>query len=223
MTKRVRRLSVHDGYEKWSATYDRTPNPLVALDRRHTMKVLRPRRGERILDAGCGTGSHLGHMVLAESRPVGLDLSHGMLRVARRKAPSVPLAQANLNDPLPVRSRRFKGVLCALVGEHLTNLSLLFHSFFDCLFTGGRLVFSVFHPEMAAAGIEANFEKDGVEYRLGAFRYSVDDYLTLIDEAGFRNLNYEEFCGDERLAKEIPAAAKYLNRLLLLVIEAHKN
>jgi SAM-dependent methyltransferase len=137
-----------------------------------------------------------------------------MLRVAQRKAPSVPLAQANLNDRLPVQRDMFKCVLCALVGEHIENLLLLFRGFSECLIPGGRLVFSVFHPEMAAAGIEANFERDGVEYRLGALRYRVDDYL---------NLAFREFCGDDALVAEIPSAVKYLKRPLLLVIHANKN
>ncbi len=37
---------------------DRTENPLIALDRRYTLKLLGPRPGERVLDAACGTGAH---------------------------------------------------------------------------------------------------------------------------------------------------------------------
>lgn len=37
MKQRVERPGVCTGYDLWSETYDRTPNPLVALDRRHTM------------------------------------------------------------------------------------------------------------------------------------------------------------------------------------------
>ena len=51
MAKKIERPSVRAGYDQWSETYDHTPNPLVALDRRHTMQLLRPRTGERILDA----------------------------------------------------------------------------------------------------------------------------------------------------------------------------
>ncbi|TMB21891.1 MAG: class I SAM-dependent methyltransferase [Deltaproteobacteria bacterium] len=223
MSMRVRRPGVRDGYDAWSTTYDETPNPLVALDRRYTMRLLEPRPSERILDAGCGTGAYLRLILLAGSSPFGLDLSRGMLRVARRRLPSVPLAQANLDDPLPVRGWVFDAVLCALVGEHLENVSLLFREFSASLVAGGRLIFSVFHPEMAAAGIEANFEREGVEYRLGARRYSVDDYVDAVDRSGFRGLRVHEFCGDAALADEIPWAAKYLSRPLLLTVEARKT
>jgi SAM-dependent methyltransferase len=221
--KRIERLTVREGYDRWSAQYDRTPNPLVALDRRHTVPLLRPRRGERLLDAGCGTGAHLEWMLAAGSRPVGLDLSHGMLQVSRRKYATVPLAQADLNTPLPVRRDRFDAVLCALVGEHLTNLALLFREFHACLAPGGRLIFSVFHPELAAAGIEANFEHAGTEYRLGAQRHTVADYLQLIAQAGFRDVDRHEFCGDEALVQELPDARKYLGRPLLLAVVALKK
>src|SRR5262249_35476471 len=126
MNKKIQRPGVRAGYDQWSETYDTTSNPLVALDRRHTLTLLRPRAGERILAAGCGTGWNLRSLVLAASRPAGIDFSRGMLTTARRHMPSVPLAQADLNQTLPVRERVFDAVLCALVGEHLTNLPLTF-------------------------------------------------------------------------------------------------
>ena len=223
MSKKVERPGVRDGYDRWSQTYDHTPNPLVALDRRYTLKLLRPAQHERILDAGCGTGAHLSLMIRCGSSPLGLDLSRGMLKVTRTKFPSVPLAQADLNDQLPVRSHAFDAVLCALVSEHLSNLSLLFREIRNCLVAGGRFIFSAFHPEMAAAGIEANFERDGTEYRLGALRHTVADYLNLMDRARLRNLKVREFYGDDQLVREIPWAGKYLRRPLLLTVEAQRS
>ncbi len=223
MSKRVQRPGVRAGYDQWSETYDTTANPLVALDRRYTLTLLRPGVGERILDAGCGTGWNLRSLVLAGSKPVGIDFSRGMLTVAQRNTPTVPLAQADLNRELPVRKRVFAAVLCALVGEHLTNLPLTFRELRASLTPGGRLVFSVFHPEMAVAGIEANFERCGVEYRLGAYRYTVDDYLNVIEDCGFRDVKSHEFYGDDDLVNEVPWATKYLGRSLLLAIEARKH
>ena len=81
------------------------------------------------------------------------------------------------------------------------------------------MVFSVFHPELAAAGIESNFEHSGVEYRLGAQRHTIDDYVNTIAEAGFEQVGWQAFCGDARLTDEIPRAGKYQDRPLLLVIE----
>ena len=81
-------------------------------------------------------------------------------------------------------------------------------------------MFSAFHPELAAAGIEANFEQNGVEYRLGAEQYTVADYLNYMDDAGFEVTRCRHFRGDAALGVEVPAAGRYLDRPLLLIIEA---
>jgi ubiquinone/menaquinone biosynthesis C-methylase UbiE len=217
---KIERPGVRAGYDQWSESYDRTPNPLVALDRRHTVDLLGPRPGEHILDAGCGTGGNLRRLVHVGSRAVGVDLSRGMLRVARRALGDVWLAQADLAGELPVRAGGFDAVLCALVGEHLPQPVSFFRQARRALHAGGRLIFSVFHPAMAAAGAEANFQHQGVEYRLGAHRHSVGDYLQALDDAGFGQMRAHEFRGDAALAAAVPAGARYLGKPLLLAVEA---
>ncbi len=217
MRRRVEHVSAFAGYQRWAATYDDTPNPVVAMDARHTLPLLAPRPGEDVLDAGCGTGRSLPSLVAAGARPVGIDFSVEMLKVARRRLPGARLAAADLQRPLPLRPRRFDAALCALVGEHLPDLRATFSEVQRVLRPAGRFVFSVYHPEMAAAGVEANFEAGGTEYRLGAVKYSTSDYLTLLLDAGFREPSFEEFAGDEELAAHLPNGAKYLGRQLLLV------
>lgn len=213
---------MREGYDRWSASYDATPNPLVALDRRHTLRALAPRAGERVLDAGCGTGAHLASVSASRARGFGLDFSRGMLRVARRRAPGAALAQADLNRELPVRPRAFDALLSSLVSEHLRDLALFFAQAHAALRRGGRLVFSAFHPELARSGIEANFEADGTEYRLGAEPYTVADYLNGIADAGFAGLECHEYLVDETLVAELPVARKYLGKPLLLLIRAKR-
>jgi SAM-dependent methyltransferase len=222
MRKRLRRPGVREGYDLWSETYDSTANPLVALDRRITPDAIEACPGDRVLDAGCGTGAHLRRLSADAVRPVGIDFSRGMLRIARRAAPGADLVQADLDREFPLRGDRFDVVLSALVSEHLGDLGRFFRSCFAALRRGGRLVFSAFHPELAQSGVEANFERDGTEYRLGAAPYSVDDYLARIADAGFRRLAWREYAGDARLVDEVPAAAKYLHRPLLLVVRAER-
>src|SRR5262249_52412730 len=158
------------------------------------------------LDAGCGTGAYLAALARRGLSAVGLDFSRGMLRVAQRAAPAALLAQADLNRPFPIERGRFDVVLSSLVSEHLTDLGCFFDESFTALRVGGRLVFSAFHPELACSGVEANFESDGTEYRLGAEHYTVADYLERIADAGFRDVAWRECRADAALVRQIPAA-----------------
>jgi len=220
--KLVEHPSVAEGYDRWAPTYDATPNPVVAIDRRHTFRTLNPRPGERILDAGSGTGIYLRMLRGARSVPVGLDFSPGMLRVARRMTSGASVAQADLNRAFPVRPGSFDAVVSTLVSEHLTNLRTFFLEVYAALRRGGRLVFSAFHPELARAGVEANFEREGIEYRLGAEPHTMDDYLTNISDAGLRVVEQQEYAADDKLLSELPWAAKYSGRPLVAVLRAER-
>jgi ubiquinone/menaquinone biosynthesis C-methylase UbiE len=128
-TKGARRLPVRAGYDLWSESYDHTDNPVVAIDNLHAMPLLQPQSGERILDAGCGTGRHLEPLLRSGACATGLDFSAGMLAVARRKLPAACLVQADLQTPLPFHDAAFDAILCALIGEHLPRLCETFREF----------------------------------------------------------------------------------------------
>jgi len=193
------------------------------MDSRHTIKLLAPNRGELILDAGCGTGRNLPPLLLAGSIAIGVDFSYAMVQVSRRRLRDAAVALADLQGGLPFGDHSFDAVLCALIGEHLSDLRAVFDEFYRVLKPGARLVFSVYHPEMSAAGIEANFEREGIEYRLGAVHYSVTEHVRILEEAGFVGIRSLEFRGDEELIEAVPSAAKYLGRPVLLVLSADKR
>ncbi len=211
----VRKVSAREGYDLWSATYDETPNPVVAMDARVAPGLLAPQAGEAILDAGCGTGRNLKWIVEAGAKPVGLDFSNGMLRVAAVTVSGVPLVRADLHAALPFPGACFDAVLCALIGEHLERIELCFREFERVLKPRGRLAFTVYHPDMAARGVEANFRADGTEYRLGAVRYTTGDYLEALRAAGFRVASSSDHWGDDALVRQVPEASNMAGRLVL--------
>lgn len=219
---RIERVDARTGYDRWAPTYDATPNPVVAMDARATIARLAPKAGERVLDSGCGTGRNLARLVPSGARCTGVDFSEGMLAVARERFPALDLSVADLHAPLPFADASFDAVLCALVAEHLREVDTCLAEFRRVLAPEGRLVFSVYHPRMAESGKEANFEADGVEYRLGAVRHSLDDYRAAFDRAGFVDTVFEEHAGDEELARVLPIARRYVGFPLLLVVTARR-
>lgn len=154
-SRRRRRVDARTGYDLWAEDYDRTPNPVVAMDSRHALGLLDARPGAGVLDLGCGTGRYLDRLRRSGARPVGTDFSLGMLRVACRRVGTVALVGADLQRGLPFAGARFDAALCSLVGEHLAGLHRTMRDTARALRPGGRLVFTVYHPDLAAAGKES--------------------------------------------------------------------
>lgn len=75
--------------------------------------------GGVVADLGCGPGRHGQLLTRLGLRVVGLDLSAGMLRVARRRLPSV--VQADLRQ-LPLRGESLHGVWSAAALLHVPRV-----------------------------------------------------------------------------------------------------
>jgi predicted TPR repeat methyltransferase len=102
-------------YDRWAATYDvemaqagyRHPSVCLALLARHL-----PRGAAPLLDAGAGTGligEWLG--IVGYPHVEGLDISEGMLTVARAKGVYAALHNLALGGPLPFADGHFAGVI----------------------------------------------------------------------------------------------------------------
>ncbi|MFP4149628.1 MAG: class I SAM-dependent DNA methyltransferase [Nitriliruptoraceae bacterium] len=76
------------------------------------------RRGDLVLDAGCGPANDLRLLRDAGVHPVGVDLSLGALREARMLLPRHPLVRAPLDD-LPFVPRSFGGLWLSGSFTHL--------------------------------------------------------------------------------------------------------
>jgi ubiquinone/menaquinone biosynthesis C-methylase UbiE len=195
--------------------YEDSQTPVVAMDRRHTMRLLACKPGERILDAGCGNGRNLAAMIASGARPSGWDLSPEMLAVARRRFPEVPLYEGDLQLPGPFGDGEFDAVLCALVAEHLPDPLAALHELLRVLRPGGRLVWSVSHPRLIEAGMQV--------HRLGALPHTAEQYEGWIQKAGFSLRSLHEYIGDEDLIATVPLQGALVGSPVLLVIEARKR
>ena len=104
-------------YDRWAQSYDadmaaagyRHPAICLALLSRHL-----PRGAEPLLDAGAGTGlvgEWLG--IMGYPRVEALDISEGMLAVARKKGVYSDVHQLALGGPLPFSDNVFAGIISA--------------------------------------------------------------------------------------------------------------
>jgi demethylmenaquinone methyltransferase/2-methoxy-6-polyprenyl-1,4-benzoquinol methylase len=103
--------------------------------RRRTVAALDLPPGSRVLDLACGTGDLCRELDAAGLRPVGFDLSFGMLAAARTAA---PLAQADALR-LPVAEGRADGVTCGFALRNLVALEPFLAELARVVRPGGRI------------------------------------------------------------------------------------
>jgi arsenite methyltransferase len=135
-----------DKYDsKAAARIDRTyQTPEIVNQRLRTLAALGLRRGESILDAGCGTGLLLEQEALAvgpEGRAEGVDSSADML--ARAEARCGALAQVNLQcdsaDSLKFDDSSFDALSCTQVLLYVKQMEQALKEYHRVLKPRGRI------------------------------------------------------------------------------------
>jgi ubiquinone/menaquinone biosynthesis C-methylase UbiE len=115
------------------------------------LRSLEPRRGDRVLDVGCGTGDPtlLFAQLVAPGRVLGLDPSPGMLAVARRRARhrGVTNVRFQVGDAARLRTgRRFDGAVSRYGLMFVDDLPRALARIRAVLARGGRAAFAVWGP-----------------------------------------------------------------------------
>lgn len=103
--------------------------------RRRTVRSLRLGPGSLVLDLACGTGDLCRDLADHGLRPVGADLSLGMLQAARTTA---PLVQADALR-LPVGDAGADGVTCGFALRNLVDLAPFLRELGRVVRPGGRI------------------------------------------------------------------------------------
>ncbi len=133
--------------------------------RRRTIRELRLASGSTVLDLACGTGDFCRELGKSGIRPIGVDLSFGMLAAARTDA---PLLQADILR-LPVPNASVDGATCGFALRNLVELEAFFVELARVVRPGGRIaLLEVAEPKnpVLRAGHRAYFGK--VVPRIGA-------------------------------------------------------
>jgi SAM-dependent methyltransferase len=180
------RVSVEEGYARWAATYDQTPNPLLALEQRCLLPLLPDVAGKRVLDLACGTGRWLGRLLAAKpALGLGIDLSAAMLAVAQEKAAMAGrLARANCLQ-LPFLSDVFDLAICSFAVEHIRNLSEVAAEWSRVLKQPADLFITGLHPAAYAAGWRAGFRDGQDAMQIDAAPHSAKEMVAVFRGAGF--------------------------------------
>lgn len=130
-------------YDGWSGFYDATFGRLVVRRQMRAVKEVRAKPGQRVLDIGVGTGATLKHFDKGV-HVVGLDLSEGMLGIARERAMNGTVARCDLirGDALapPFAPESFDHLLITHVVTVVPDPRKLLNAATNLVKPGGRVV-----------------------------------------------------------------------------------
>jgi malonyl-CoA O-methyltransferase len=172
-------MTIQRAYTDWSITYDSDRNLTRDLDLIVTRQILSGRQYQTILELGCGTGKNTGLLVQLGEQVYALDFSIGMLEQAKRKIQSgrVGFAVADLTKPWPCRDESVNLIVCNLVLEHVSDLSVIFAEAQRVLVPGGEFFISELHPFRQYGGTKANFQRGQETIEIPAFVHHLSDFV----------------------------------------------
>lgn len=175
-------LSVRQIYERWAPQYSAEPhNPLMAVEQRLMLGLLPPVAGLRVLDLACGSGRYA-RLAAARgaAQVVALDFSAAMLgRVSTGQRVCGELTS------LPLRDGVFDLVLSGLALGHAADLGVCCAEIARVLASGGRLLYSDFHPDASPRGLTRSFtDADGRKFSLPPAAHDRAAHLDGLRRAG---------------------------------------
>ena len=138
-----------------------------------------PNKTGTILDVACGRGESTSYLLkyYASENVTGVDISHGELDVARRKAPGCSFAVMSATE-LGFPANFFDNIICVEAAFHFYTRERFFIEARRVLKPGGRLVVSdVLMTQEAERTREDRTEKNYVK--------DLEEYKTILQRTGF--------------------------------------
>jgi ubiquinone/menaquinone biosynthesis C-methylase UbiE len=221
-----KKIEVVEGYNKWSSTYDRNPNPLIAIEEGITLNMIGNVKNKRILDIGCGTGRYCTLLTKKGGKVIGLDTSSEMLEYAKRKITPTCKFELHLSNIEDAKfpNRYFDIVVSALTLSHIPELEPIAQEISRIIKPRGRLIISDFHPFWPASGHDyTEFFEGEQEYRIPVYTHSFEEYSRLLRKFEFVIKDIREPKIDYRLIQSFPELKSYEGIPLAMILKAVKN
>jgi ubiquinone/menaquinone biosynthesis C-methylase UbiE len=178
-------------FDDWPERYERwfsTPVGRLVMDTEAALilEMLKPGPGEKILDAGCGTGVFTLDYLVAGAEVTGLDLSASMLAVAVKKAAGRPFVAVQGDMlALPFTDESFDKAVSVTALEFIADGSRAVGELFRVTKPGGLVVVGTLNSLSPwAARRRAKTDRGEKHVLEGAIFRSPDELLALTPVPG---------------------------------------
>jgi ubiquinone/menaquinone biosynthesis C-methylase UbiE len=180
--------------------------------------LARPRPTDVVLDLGCGNGHHLLALGSEVARGIGIDISPGMIELARARLRSPP-GRANLTFEVD-DAEKLKGiadqsidlVICIGAFEHMLNKRAVLASTYRVLKFGGRFVCLTLHADYLWYRTFAPLLGFSTKHLSSDRMRTHDEFVLLLDQAGFCGIRFAPWTFIPK--GDVPAAVAWLLTLL---------
>lgn len=148
---RSEKAEYEENFEFWTQKGDKLTVMGDFLGRLPSAELLNPRKGEKILDAGCGAGFMSRIYAQQGAEVIGCDRAGEMLNQAKREEEKTKLGikfvQGDITE-LPFENEKFDAVSCVavLIHDSPQECQNFFNESFRVLKPGGRIIVSIMHP-----------------------------------------------------------------------------
>ncbi len=205
-------MDTREAYDHWSPQYDTNRNRTRDLEAVALREVLADGLFQRVLEIGCGTGKNTEWLAARCDHITAVDLSAGMLEVARAKvtAPHVSFHQADILQPWTFTEGLYDLVTFSLVLEHIKDLGPIMRKAVDVLAPGGRVYIGELHPSKQYSGTKARFETEQGTQVVTCFDHHISDFVRAAKDADMNVEDVREFFDEDGTAS--------LPRVLVLVL-----
>jgi ubiquinone/menaquinone biosynthesis C-methylase UbiE len=155
-----------------------------------------PRPTDVVLDLGCGNTHHLLALGPEVARGIGIDISPGMIELARARVRSLPW-RANLtfevDDAEELKGSADQSIdlaICVGAFEHMLDKRAVLASIYRVLKFGGRFFCLTLHADYVWYRTIAPLLGFATKHLSSDRMLTHDEFIVLLDQAGFRSIRF---------------------------------
>jgi ubiquinone/menaquinone biosynthesis C-methylase UbiE len=182
--------------------------------------LARPRPADVVLDLGCGNGHHLLALGPELARGIGIDVSPGMIQLARARLRSSPWSVKlafevdNAEELKGIADQSVDLAICIGAFEHMLDKRAVLASIYRVLKFGGRFFCLAPHADCVWYRTLAPLLGFATKHLSSDRMLTDDEFSALLDQAGFRRIRSARWTFIPK--GDVPA----LVALLLTVLDA---
>ena len=111
------------------------------------LRILNIKKGDRILDVGCGQGYFSREMAAIGAEVKGIDISKELISIAKSKEmKNVSYVVGSASDPLPFETSYFDKAIIVLALQNIQDVGKVFEEIARVLKKEGSLIVVLNHP-----------------------------------------------------------------------------